>query len=69
MLIKIDREEFKKEYGQPVISVWLNTPKGQKYVKPNTKGVWLLSDVLVYDICLTSVTLKLTRGVLSNLPK
>ena len=62
MLIEVTREQFEKELGQQLISVWLNTQNGQKYVKPYTKGKWLLSDVLSYDLTLSLVTLHLVTG-------
>lgn len=62
MLIDVTREDFKKEFGQELVSVWLNTPRGQKYVKPFSKGRWLLSDILNYDLTLSLVTLHLVRG-------
>lgn len=68
-MVKITSDYCKEQFGQALISVWLHTPKGDVYVKPRDKGVWIVSEVPTHHLCLERMTLQMKGGEITNLPK
>lgn len=53
----LKNEAFEKKYGDKIVSVYLiGENKKEKYIKPTTKGVWLIEECLKYDICTAKKT-------------